>query len=137
MKTAIDLSVHAYCYTLPGNWTVFAGKTDQDNDILSFEVARSRDIWFHVHGMPGSHVVLMAHECEGNPPPDIIKAAASIAAYHSKARQGGIVSVVYTRVCNVRKPRGAKPGTVTVRKEKVVKVRPLLPHTCDNGQTNR
>ena len=57
----------------------------------------------------------------------ILKMAAAIAAYHSKARQGGVVPVSATRARYVTKPHGAKPGTVQIRKEIVLKVRPALP----------
>jgi predicted ribosome quality control (RQC) complex YloA/Tae2 family protein len=55
------------------------------------------------------------------------KAAAAIAAYHSKAREAGVVPVACTQAKNVSKPRGAKPGTVAVRKEEILKVRPAIP----------
>ena len=45
-------------YELPAGWVVLAGKTDQDNDHLSIKMAKANDFWFHVKGMPGSHVVL-------------------------------------------------------------------------------
>src|SRR4051794_19029916 len=45
-------------YTLPGGWTVLAGRTEADNDRLSLKLAKANDYWFHVRGMPGSHVVL-------------------------------------------------------------------------------
>ena len=45
-------------YTLPGGWQVLVGQTDADNDYLSFQVARPDDWWFHIRGMPGSHVIL-------------------------------------------------------------------------------
>ncbi len=57
----------------------------------------------------------------------LLRQAAAIAAYHSKARDGGTVSVSATRARYVSKPRGAKPGTVTIRKEIVLKVRPGIP----------
>ncbi len=75
--------------------------------------------------MPGSHVVLKVPTGE-DPHKDILKMAASIAAYYSKARTGGVVAVSYTRGRYVTKPQGAKPGTVQIRKEKVLKVRPGL-----------
>lgn len=113
-------------YTLPGGWTVLAGRTDADNDRLSIKLAAANDYWFHVRGMPGSHVVL---RCDHDEPPDraTLEAAAAIAAYHSKARNGGIVPVSCTLAKNVSKPRGAKPGTVEIRKETTLKVRPRLP----------
>ncbi len=113
-------------YTLPGGYRVMAGKTDADNDRLSLKVAGSDDWWFHVRGMPGSHVVLKVEK--GRPPDrETLNRAAAIAAYHSKARQGGVVAVSGTLARHVSKPRGAKPGTVQIRRERVFKVRPALP----------
>jgi predicted ribosome quality control (RQC) complex YloA/Tae2 family protein len=115
-----------YRYELPGGWTVLAGKSNVDNDRLSLKVAAPNDWWFHVRGMPGSHVVLQLGEL-GEPDRDAIKAAAAIAAHHSKARTAGTVPVSMTRARFVTKERGSSPGTVTIRKEAVVKVRPGLP----------
>lgn len=103
-----------------------AGKTDVDNDRLSLKVAGPDDWWFHVRGMPGSHVVLVAAEGQ-TPDRSILKQAAAVAAYHSKARGGGIVAVSGTLARHVSKPRGAKPGTVQIRKERIFKVRPACP----------
>ena len=119
-------------YELPGGWQVLAGKTDSDNDILSLQVARPRDWWFHVRGMPGSHVILQAKE-DTEPDKDTLKRAAAIAAYHSKARAGGTVAVSCTQARHVTKPRRVKPGTVRIRNEIVLKVRPALPHI--SGET--
>ena len=105
-----------YEYELPGGWKVLAGKTDEDNDMLSIRLAHPEDWWFHVRGMPGSHV-LLRHRPDEEPDRETLKRAAAIAAYHSKAREGGMVSVSCTRAKNVTKPRGAKPGTVTIRRE--------------------
>ena len=113
-------------YTLPRGWKVLAGRTDADNDQLSLRLAGPNDWWFHVRGMPGSHVILQARPGE-EPPSEILKQAAAVAAYHSKARTGGTVAVSVTRARFVSKPRGAKPGTVHIRKEKVIKIRPALP----------
>ena len=115
-------------YTLSDGSRVMAGKTDADNDRLSLQVAAPNDWWFHVRGMPGSHVILKvgARREAGR---DILKQAAAIAAYHSKARNGGVVTVSATRARYVSKPRGAKPGSVRIRKEQVLKVRPALPQT--------
>ncbi len=125
-------------YTLPGGWVVLAGRTDSDNDLLSFKIAGQNDWWFHVKGMPGSHVILQARLDTSNgtssgatsdavPDRDTLKRAAAVAAYHSKARAGGMVAVSGTQARHVTKPRGAKPGTVNIRKEVVFKVRPGLP----------
>ena len=113
-------------YEVPPGWIVLAGRNDADNDHLSLHMAAPNDWWFHVRGLPGSHVILRVPSGQ-EPDKNILKIAAAIAAYHSKARQGGIVPVSATRARYVTKPRGAKPGTVQIRKEIVLKVRPALP----------
>ena len=115
-----------YEYLLAEGWVVMAGKTDHDNEILSLKTAGPNDWWFHVRGMPGSHVLLVGNQ-DHEPGNELLRQAAAIAAYHSKARDGGTVPVSATRARYVSKPRGAKAGTVTIRKEIVLKVRPGIP----------
>ena len=57
----------------------------------------------------------------------MIHAAAAIAAYHSKARESGKVSVCYTKVRCVGKEPKAKAGTVVISHETILKVAPTLP----------
>ena len=115
--------VRLITYTLPGGWQVLVGRTDVDNDSLSFRVARPEDWWFHLRGMPGSHVILQG-PLGADPDRPTLQRVAAIAAYHSKPRDAGVVAVSGTRVRDVSKPRGAKAGTVHIRNEKVFKVRP-------------
>ena len=110
-------------YALPDGWEVVAGRTDAANDYVSIKLAKPMDRWFHVRGMPGAHVVLRV-PAGREPDRATIERAAGLAAYHSKARTGGVVPVSMTEGRHVSKPRGAKPGTVEIRKETVVKVRP-------------
>ncbi len=124
--------VRTWRYELPGGWCVLAGRTDADNDRLSIKVAEPGDLWFHVRGMPGSHVVLQG-PADAEPDRDTVRAAAAVAAWHSKARTAGVVAVSCTEARNVRKPRGAKPGTVEIRDERVLKVRPGLPAGASSG----
>ncbi len=122
----IPYDVGVWTYELPGGWHVWAGRTARDNDRLSLKVARNDDWWFHLRGMPGSHVVLFVRDGV-EPDKDTVKAAAAIAAYHSKQRDGGMVAVSATRARFVSKPRGAKAGTVSIKREVVLKVRPGIP----------
>jgi predicted ribosome quality control (RQC) complex YloA/Tae2 family protein len=105
---------------------VLAGRTEADNERLSLKLARPEDWWFHVRGASGSHVVLRARE-DVEPDRATLERAASVAAYHSKLRAGGTVAVSCTRARFVTKPRGARPGTVQIRKERILKVKPNLP----------
>ncbi len=122
----VEIQPDFWKYDLPDGFEALAGKTDADNDLLSLKVAAPNDLWFHARSLPGSHVILRHPDGE-TPDNATIKLAASIAAWHSKARHAGIIPVCYTEAKHVGKPRGAKPGSVTIKREKVVKVRPALP----------
>jgi predicted ribosome quality control (RQC) complex YloA/Tae2 family protein len=123
--TEKNMMPEVFEYMLPGDWIVLAGKTDADNDRLSLKIAKPDDWWFHVRGMPGSHVILRSKKGE-EPSRDTLKRAAAIAAYHSKARKGGVVAVSCTQARYVSKRPDAKPGAVSIRKEIILKVRPNI-----------
>jgi predicted ribosome quality control (RQC) complex YloA/Tae2 family protein len=127
-----DVQPDCWIYDLPDGFEALAGKTDADNDILSIKFAGPGDLWFHVRGLPGSHVILCHPEGQ-KPDSNTIKQAAAIAAWHSKARNAGTVPVCYTEAKHVGKPRGAKPGSVTIKREKIVKVRPALPDSTPDA----
>jgi predicted ribosome quality control (RQC) complex YloA/Tae2 family protein len=115
-------------YRLPGGWVVLAGRTEADNDRLSLGLARPDDWWFHVRGASGSHVLLRARD-DAEPDRRTLERAAAVAAYHSKLRAGGTVAVSCTRARFVTKPPGARAGTVRIRKERTLKVKPALPES--------
>lgn len=91
-------------------FTVYYGKNNMQNDELTMRFASNSDLWFHVRESFGSHVVLRT---EGKTPTDVaIYEAAKLAAERSKSAGGTKVSVDYTEIRNVRKPKGSKPGKV-------------------------
>lgn len=101
---------------------ILVGQSARDNDRLTFSVAAPQDLWLHVAGAPGSHV-LVRNPDGGEVPRPVVKRAAELAAFHSKARAaGGKVPVHVCRACDVRKPRGARPGTVELRRFDEVRV---------------
>ena len=105
---------------------IWVGQDDYSNDQLSIKIAHANDLWFHVSGMPGSHVLLRCGELDWEADKESIKEAAGLAAWFSKMRKGGKVAVHYCPAKYVKKPRGAKPGTVTIQKEKKITIRPQL-----------
>lgn len=89
---------------------ILVGRNNRQNDQLTLKTANKNDIWLHTQNIPGSHVIL---ETGGKDPSlEILKEAASLAAYHSKARGSAQVPVDYCQVRYVKKPAGAKPGMV-------------------------
>ena len=97
-------------YRTSDGFSVWAGKNNLQNDLLSMKTAYKSDIWFHTQKIHGSHVILVT---DGREPSDTaLTEAAEIAAYHSKAKHSSMVPVDYTEVRNLKKPNGAKPGFV-------------------------
>jgi hypothetical protein len=103
---------------------VLIGKGDADNDALTFKVGNPCDFWLHVASMPGSHVLIRNPDKVSEPPREVIERAAQLAAFFSKAREGGKVEVHYCRVADVSKPRGFAPGKVMLKSYKSVRVYP-------------
>ena len=114
-------------FTLSTGLTVFVGRDGSDNDRTTFEFARPYELWFHTQQCPGSHVVIKYPNKAFQPSKREIEEAASLAALHSKARNDSLVPVIYTERKYVRKPRKAKPGLVSVEREKSVMVPPGKP----------
>lgn len=114
-------------FTVEGGFQVWAGKSSENNDLLTMKHAKPNDLWFHARGSGGAHVVLRAGTGKGEVSRRAIEQTASIAAYYSKMRNSGLVPVAMTLRKYVRKPRGAPAGTVTVEREKVLMVPPRLP----------
>ena len=107
---------------------ILVGQDDESNDRLTFKVGKANDLWFHVSGSPGSHVLLQCSELDLPPDKESIREAAELAAWFSKMRKGGKVSVKYCFVKDIHKPRGAKAGTVHIHKEKTIMIQPKEPN---------
>jgi predicted ribosome quality control (RQC) complex YloA/Tae2 family protein len=105
-------------------WDILVGKSAAGNDYLSMKIARPGDLWLHAEGMPGSHVLVKNPEAR-DIPQDVFARAASLAAFYSKGKNAGKVAVTYTLARHVRKPRGAKPGLVTLAERKTVMAVPV------------
>ena len=105
-----------------GGFRVLVGRNNRQNDRLTLKDADYRDLWFHVQKLHGSHVIL----CTGGREPgdQDITEAAMLAAYYSQGREGSHVPVDCTRVKNVKKPAGARPGMVIYTDFRTVDVTP-------------
>lgn len=114
-------------FTSSEGFEILCGRSGLGNDQLVSKHATGDDIWFHVKDSPGSHALIKVAGKKQALTEKTIEEAASIAAFYSKAKNSGKAEVIYTEARNVKKPRGAKPGMVTVKEFKSVLVRPALP----------
>jgi predicted ribosome quality control (RQC) complex YloA/Tae2 family protein len=101
---------------------ILVGRGAAENDALTRAVARGNDLWLHVRGVTGAHVVVRLERGKA-PEQDTLLDAAHLAIHFSDARGEPQADVAYTRAKHVRKPRGAAPGAVVYTQEKVILLR--------------
>ena len=124
-------------YVAPSGKIVLCGRNSRGNEAVSLHLSQPQDVWFHVRGAPGSHVVLRQQPGAIASDEDM-QFAADLAAFHSKVRNDGKVQVSYTSPKNVRKPSGvSRLGMVTITKEEVMIGRPDDSVSFKNGETGR
>lgn len=88
------------------------GRNNTENDFLTNRFAHKEDIWFHCKDIPGAHVIV-DHSITLKD--EDIYEIAKFCAKLSKLPVGTKLSVDYTKVKNLNKPKGGKPGFVTYR----------------------
>ena len=98
---------------------VYYGKNNLQNEYITFKVADKNDVWMHVKGFPGSHVVI---KCDGYPSDELLVFAAKIAAKNSKAKDSNKVDVDFTTRKNVKKHPSGKTGLVNYVNFKTITV---------------
>lgn len=101
---------------------IYVGRNNQQNEELTFKLARKDDLWLHAQKVHGSHVIIA---CNGKTPPDdTVTQAAQLAAFHSEVGDGQNIPVDVTPVRQVKKVPGAKPGMVIYHTYRTVIVNP-------------
>ena len=116
-------------FVTSGGYELLVGRNNIQNDNLTFKVAKKGDLWFHTKDIPGSHVIML---CDGEEPGEQdYTEAAQIAAKYSKATSD-LVAVDYTRVKNIKKPGGSKPGFVIYKTNYTAFVRPATDRQIDD-----
>lgn len=130
-KENLEIEIKFKHYLIENKFHLFVGKDSQNNDLLTTRFAKQNDFWFHARAVSGSHVVLRVENLKEAIPKNILKKAASIAAYHSKAKTAGLVPVSYTLKKYVIKRKGSPIGQVSLLKEETLIVKPEIPLGCD------
>ncbi|MFP6654476.1 MAG: NFACT family protein [Myxococcota bacterium] len=114
--------VHPRRYMSEDGLEIWVGRSDEGNDLLTTRFARGKDLFFHIDGAPGSHVILRT-EGQSDPPPASILDACELAVHFSKQKNAGHAEVHVVPIKNVKKPKGAKRGLVYVTGGKSIRLR--------------
>lgn len=117
-------------FTTSAGEKLLVGKSSEGNDVLTFKVARTWDLWFHTQQSAGSHVILVLKDKNQKPSKASIEEAARTAAFYSEMRRAANVPIIYTERRYVRKMRKGGPGQVIYQNVKSLFVDPSLPPTA-------
>lgn len=99
---------------------IYVGKNNLQNDYLSLKFANKNYLWLHAKDIPGSHVIIASFEV----PDKTLEEAAVIAGFYSKGKNSSKLSVDYTKVKELKKPNGSKPGMVIYHTNKTIVINP-------------
>ena len=112
-------------------YEILAGRNARQNDELTLRMGRGNDLFFHVSGKPGAHVLVRTAEGPAGKavPLETLLDAAQLSLYYSLPEQsrgalerGASATVDYAPLKHVRKPKGAKPGLVYLATRKTLRV---------------
>ena len=121
-KMVVPMRLAPRRYRTESGLEVWVGRSDEANDLLSTRLARGNDLFFHLDGAPGSHVILRT-EGRADPPSEAVLDACELAVHFSKQKRAGSAAVHVVPAKNVRKPKGAKPGLVHVHRGRTIHLR--------------
>jgi Predicted RNA-binding protein homologous to eukaryotic snRNP len=99
---------------------IYVGKNNLQNDYLSLKFANKNHLWLHAKDIPGSHVIISAFDV----PDKTLEEAAIVAGFYSKGKDSLKVPVDYTKVKELKKPNGSKPGMVIYHTNKTIIINP-------------
>ncbi len=108
---------------------IYVGKNSRGNDFVTFKLASRDDLWFHVKGYPGAHVIAKTSR---ELTLDELEKVASIAAFFSKAKSSSSVEVDYTKVKFVKRAKNYKPGMVIYKNFSTFRVKPQIPEEVEH-----
>jgi predicted ribosome quality control (RQC) complex YloA/Tae2 family protein len=121
-KTEVPTRLQPKRYRTSDGLEIWVGRSDEGNDLLTTRLARGRDLFFHLEGSPGSHVILRT-EGRGDPPSESVLEASELAVHFSKQKSATRATVHIAPVKDVSKPSGTKPGLVYVHRGRTIGLR--------------
>lgn len=102
------------CFLSPNGHEVVVGRSAGANERVSFELAWKDGFWFHADsGVAGSHAAILCRAGEVACLEDV-EFAASLAAWHSKARSEPLAAVCFCAGDQLSRPRIPKLGQVHI-----------------------
>lgn len=99
---------------------IWVGKSRDENLELTFKHARGNDLWMHVRGRPGAHVLIPLHSGKSASLETLLDAA-QLCIFHSGGENWGTTEVDYTFKKHVKRIKDSTEASYTHNKTLMVK----------------
>ena len=115
-REARESAASTRAYLSPSGLPILLGRNNRGNEHVSHTYGRPGDVWMHVQGAPGCHLVLSLARASGAgaATDEDLRYAANLCAYFSSLRGSTVVPVTVTDPKHLKRPRGGRPGMVTI-----------------------
>ena len=98
---------------------ILAGRSKDENLELTFKVARGNDLWMHVQGRPGAHVVISLPAGKSAPLETLLDAA-QLTLHYSGGKDWGKTEIDYTFKKHVKRMKDSSEAIYTHNKTLLV-----------------
>jgi predicted ribosome quality control (RQC) complex YloA/Tae2 family protein len=105
-------------------WSIWVGRNKDENLELTFKHARGNDLWLHVRGRPGSHVVIPVQPGKSVPLETLLDAA-NLVIYYSGGESWGKTEVDYTFKKHVKRIKDSSEASYVHNKTLIVQPDPV------------
>lgn len=102
-------------------YPILVGRKSDENLALTFRVARGNDLWLHVRGKPGAHVIIQLPPGKSASLETLLDAA-NLALYFSNGENWGKTEVDYTFKKHVKRIKDSKEASYTNNKTIIVQL---------------
>ena len=124
-KGAGTASVPFKTYTASSGQKILVGKGPRENDELA-KGAKSNDLWVHVVGTTGTHVLIAKDKTTKDGfPTALIREAGILAIHFSSFRDDRAGEVYVTEKRHIKKKKGMPPGLWSIEKSETIFIRYL------------
>lgn len=115
-------------------WAIWVGRSRDENLELTFKHARGNDLWMHIRGRPGAHVVIPVQPGKSVPLETLLDAA-NLAIYYSGGEKWGKTEVDYTFKKYVKRIKDSTEASYTQNKTLLVQPDPARLKRLLGGET--
>jgi predicted ribosome quality control (RQC) complex YloA/Tae2 family protein len=111
-------------FTSKEGWAIWVGRSKDENLELTFKHARGNDLWMHIRGRPGAHLVIPVQPGKSVPLETLLDAA-NLAIHYSGGQNLGKTEVDYTFKKYVKRIKDSSEASYTNNKTLIVAPDPV------------